>query len=92
MPGNPPAKAKDAGTGPFEKLSANWSFPTRRRILSPKRLGIGVSGSIQITTICLAMKYEERDGHGHITIAIGIANAHSAFPQRPALETIIGMA
>jgi hypothetical protein len=59
----------------------------------PQQLSIGVSGDIQITTIGLAMKYEEAVGRHYLVIgAIDIANAHNALPQSPAFVTLIDMA
>ena len=58
-----------------------------KKQLIPQQLGIGVSGGIQITTIGLAMKYEEaKDSRDFVFCAIDIANAHNAFPQRLCLR------
>ncbi len=46
-----------------------------------------------MTTIGLSMKYEEAVGrHDFVIGAIGIVNAHNAFPQRSAFMTLINMA
>ena len=82
-----PVKAEDADTSSFCKALNKQVTPAAKKQLIPQQLGIGVSGGIQITTIGLAMKYEEaKDSRDYVFCAIDIANAHNAFPQRLCLR------
>ncbi len=74
-------KAEDADTSSFCKAHNRQVTPAAKKKLIPQQLSIGVSGGIQITTIGVAMKYEEAVGrHDFIIGAIDIANAHNASP------------
>ena len=82
-----PVKAEDADTSSFCKALNKQVTPAAKKQLIPQQLGIGVSGGIQITTIGLAMKYEEaKDSRDYVFCAIDIANAHNAFSPAPCLR------
>ena len=88
-----PVKAEDADTSSFCKALNKQVTSAAKKQLIPQQLGIGVSGGIQITTIGLAMKYEEaKNKRDDVFGGIDVKNAHNAFPQRPAFETLIDMA
>jgi uncharacterized short protein YbdD (DUF466 family) len=94
VPDARPVKAEDFDASAWTKAAQQRLTPALMQVLTPKQLGVGVSGGVELMAWGLKMWHEKCISRGirAVAVSLDIANAHNTFYRESSIEALNSMA